>query len=288
MQYEQDNGQDNSVKWYFNSIAKYDLLTVEEEVEIAKKIKEGCEDSLDKLVNCNLRLVVSIAHQFKSNGAELMDLICEGNIGLMKAAKKFDPSKGAKFSSYASWWIKQMMRRHIAEHISAVRIPIQSQSKIKQIKKYKKDFLEKNGRNPYDQEIADATDYSLKTISHLKPSLKFKLESLDSIFQDIESDSVHKRDVIVNDYLSDKNDAWFEKIDNDEKMEWVNKMLTPNSSRKKDFFNARNCKIFKMRYGIGYDRGHKLEEISKEVGCTRERVRQICVEMVRRMVAKAS
>ena len=149
-------------------IAQIPLVTREEEVDLAGEISRGSGDARRKLIQSNLRLVVKIAHDFKGLGLPLVDLISEGNIGLMKAVEKFDPTKGAKFSSYAAWWIKQSMRRALSNQSRTIRIPVQSAGKINKIKSARIKMAEELGREPTDIEVANRLDFSARTVASLR------------------------------------------------------------------------------------------------------------------------
>jgi len=158
----------DTMKLYMQNIGQYSLVTPAEEVELAAKISQGDPEARAKLIRSNLRLVVKIAHDFKGLGLPLLDLISEGNIGLMRAVEKFDPSKGAKLSSYAAWWIKQSMRRALANQARTIRIPVQSASKISKIQAARTKMVEKLGREPTDGEIADEVNLTERTVTGLR------------------------------------------------------------------------------------------------------------------------
>ena len=162
----------DTMKLYMQNIGQYPLVSTDEEVELAEQIKNGdakaSADARAKLIRSNLRLVVKIAHDFKGLGLPLLDLISEGNIGLMRAVEKFDPSKGAKLSSYAAWWIKQSMRRALANQARTIRIPVQSASKISKIQAAKAKLTENLGRDPTDKEIASEVNLTERTVTGLR------------------------------------------------------------------------------------------------------------------------
>ena len=164
--------KNDTMKVYMGEIARIPLVNKNEEGELAKQIhstdNRQYEDARNTLIKANLRLVVKIAHDFKGLGLPLLDLISEGNIGLMRAVEKFDPSKGAKFSSYAAWWIKQSMRRALANQSRTIRIPVQSAGKISKIKTVRMKLAEELGRDPTDSEIADHLDFSERTVAGLR------------------------------------------------------------------------------------------------------------------------
>ncbi|MCQ2380548.1 MAG: sigma-70 family RNA polymerase sigma factor [Victivallaceae bacterium] len=254
----------DSMKHYMYEIGRYSLITKEEEIELAAQI-HGDDPDLSKrarstMIKANLRLVVKIAHDFKGLGLPLQDLICEGNIGLMRAVDKFDPTKGAKFSSYAAWWIKQSMRRAIANQSRTIRIPVQSAAKITKIKMAKVRLCEMLGREPSDAEIAEETGFSERTVSGLRLADLHTISLNDPIqqgeegeFQDIIPDPQAKtpEQIVSEQEMKDRLHAQLERLD------------------------ERERKIIEMRFGLKGGRALTLEEVSQEIGRTRERVRQI-------------
>lgn len=250
----------DTMKVYMQEIGVIPLITREEEVELAALIKEGSEDARQKLTTANLRLVVKIAHDFKGLGLPLLDLISEGNIGLMRAVEKFDPTKGAKFSSYSAWWIKQSMRRALANQSRTIRIPVQSAGKINKIKSARLKLTEQLGRDPTDSEISLKLELSERTVSNLKLADINTLSLHDPIqhgeageFQDIIPDTVT---LAPDEILGDA-----------EAIQRLVMLL--------DHLNERERLIVELRFGLSGARIKTLEEVSQEIGRTRERVRQI-------------
>ncbi|MFA6104510.1 MAG: sigma-70 family RNA polymerase sigma factor [Victivallaceae bacterium] len=256
--------KNDTMKVYMQDIGQISLVTKKEEVELAAAIHGKDEFAHDEaratLIKANLRLVVKIAHDFKGLGLPLLDLISEGNIGLMRAVEKFDPAKGAKFSSYAAWWIKQSMRRALANQSRTIRIPVQSAGKINKIKSVRMKLAEELGRDPTDAEIAVHLDFSERTVAGLRLAdlRTFSLhdpiqQGEDGEFQDIIPDRrAMTPDQILGDVESvDRLMDLLEELDEREKM------------------------ILKMRFGLDGSRPRTLEEVSQEIGRTRERVRQI-------------
>jgi RNA polymerase primary sigma factor len=241
-------------------IGQYPLITRQEEVELAALIAIGDERARAKLIRSNLRLVVKIAHDFKGLGLPLLDLISEGNIGLMKAVEKFDPSKGAKFSSYGAWWIKQSMRRALSNQSRTIRIPVQSAGKINKIKNMRIKLTEELGREPTNREIARSLEFSERTVKSLRLaelrtfSLQDPIQSgEDSVFQDIIPDFA----------ASTPSDA----ICDLELLRRIKKLM--------DHLDSRERMILVTRFGLDGSRPKTLEEVSRMIGRTRERVRQI-------------
>ena len=250
----------DSMKFYMRDINNIPLINTKEEVELAKLIKKGNQKAKYKLITSNLRLVVKIAHDFKGLGLPLQDLVAEGNIGLMRAAEKFDPAKGAKFSSYAAWWIKQSMRRAMMEKSKLIRVPITSAGKINKIKSTQSRLTDQLGRSPTDKEIAGQLNFSIKVVSRLK--------------------MVEQRTVSLQNPISNDENGWLKDILPDEKSPAPDQLL--DESELADRINhllitldKRERTILLMRFGLDGKPPKTLEEVSKVIGRTRERVRQI-------------
>ncbi len=256
--------KNDTMKVYMHDIGQISLVTKEQEVDLAEKI-HGEDNSIhdearSTLIKANLRLVVKIAHDFKGLGLPLLDLISEGNIGLMRAVEKFDPSKGAKFSSYAAWWIKQSMRRALANQSRTIRIPVQSAGKINKIKSVRMKLTEKFGREPTDAEIAENLDYSERTVAGLR-------------LADLRTFSLHDpiqqgEDGEFQDIIPDRGAMTPDRILSD--VESVKRLISLLSE-----LEERERMILQMRFGLDGKRPKTLEEVSQEIGRTRERVRQI-------------
>ncbi|MCM8525438.1 MAG: RNA polymerase sigma factor RpoD/SigA [Lentisphaeraceae bacterium] len=261
---------DDSIKSYMKSISSIPLIKKADEIELAKLIEAGSDEAREKMIVSNLRLVVKIAHYFKSLGVPLSDLIAEGNIGLMKAVEKFRPDKGAKFSSYGAWWIKQSMRRAIADQSRVIRIPIQSAVKIKKIQKASLELAEKLGRIPTEAEIAEELEISEKTVHTLKGSANSNVVSLNAFFQVGEEGS-------LSDILPDLNSYTPEEsLDEQEVRSYIRTVIDTK-------LKERERLILKLRYGIGGGQPKTLEEVSEIIGRTRERVRQIQHQALRKV-----
>ena len=253
-------GHNDTMKVYMHDIGQIPLVSKEEEVELAARIAAGCEEARKILIKSNLRLVVKIAHDFKGLGLPLLDLISEGNIGLMRAVEKFDPSKGAKFSSYAAWWIKQSMRRALANQSRTIRVPVQSASKINRVKEARNELVEKLSREPTDTEIAESLDFSTRTVTGLRRA-DLKGFSLHDSIQDGENG---KFEEIIPDQTTAAPDAL---LGRHESVERLRKLV--------ETLDEREGLILKMRFGLGGDPPRTLEEVSEQINRTRERVRQI-------------
>ena len=256
--------RNDTMKVYMTEIARIPLVNKKEEEELARDIHGGDdgrhEDARTTLIKANLRLVVKIAHDFKGLGLPLLDLISEGNIGLMRAVEKFDPAKGAKFSSYAAWWIKQSMRRALANQSRTIRIPVQSAGKINKIKTVRMRLLEELGREPSSAEIAEHLDFSERTVAGLRLADLRTISLHDPIQQGEEGefkDIIPDRHAMTPDQIIGDVESVFRLMD----------LL--------DQLDERERRILEMRFGLRGGRALTLEEVSQEIGRTRERVRQI-------------
>jgi len=255
---------DDSVKIYLQQIGKIPLLSTEEEFDIAKKIKENhCELSKDILVNANLRLVVSIAKKYIGRGLSFLDLIQEGNIGLMKAAERFDYEKGYKFSTYATWWIQQSITRAIADKARAIRLPIHMIESLNKIKKITLDLTTELGRSPTKQEIAYRLGISVSKLTQIVKSAQSTI-SIETPANNKKEDSTKIADYIV-DESTDTPDS---RVSQENLLEDIQKMLNQLMPKERD--------VLIMRYGLNNNGEKKtLDEIGSHYGVSRERIRQI-------------
>ncbi|WDE95894.1 RNA polymerase sigma factor RpoD/SigA [Lentisphaera profundi] len=261
-----------SIKSYMQSIATLPLVSVEDEIELAKLIEDGSEEARETLIVANLKLVVKIAHDYKSLGVPLADLISEGNIGLMKAVEKFRPGHGAKFSSYGAWWIKQAIRRAVAEQGRVIRIPVQSAVKIRKIHHEAMLLAEKLGRVPFLEEVAEATGFSVRSVRGMSVASTAPAVSLSTTLKTGEEGVLE--DVIPDTLLKLPGDNMNESDVKDVLLEVIDSKLT-----------EREQLIIKMRYGLDGAQQKTLEELSEMVGRTRERVRQIQYQALRKLYA---
>jgi RNA polymerase primary sigma factor len=254
------DSKSDAIRNYMFNISDISLVTKEEEVDLADRIKSGCEKAREKLIVSNLRLVVKIAHDFKGLGLPLSDLISEGNIGLMRAVEKFDPAKGAKFSSYAAWWIKQSMRRGLANQSRTIRIPVQSAGKINKIRNARLELKEKLMREPTEAEIADYLDFSKRTVAGLS-TVGGSTISLQAKLQDGEDGEI--QDIVADKGSHTPSDI----IGEAESISCMMKFMVLLTDREK--------LVLELRFGLLSGRPKTLEEVSQAIGRTRERVRQI-------------
>ena len=266
------NRESASLDKYLQEIGKEELITVEEEVELAQRIKKGDQEALEKLTKANLRFVVSVAKQYQNQGLSLPDLINEGNLGLIRAAQKFDETRGFKFISYAVWWIRQSILQALAEQSRIVRLPLNQVGSLNKINKELSRFEQENERRPSAEELADRLDLAAdKVADTLKVSGRHI--SVDAPFVDGEDNSL--LDVLVNDD-SPMADT---RLNQESLAKEVNRALQQLGDRERD--------ILKMFFGIGCQE-MTLEEIGAKFDLTRERVRQIKEKAIRRLKGQKS
>ena len=261
------NRESASLDKYLQEIGREDLITVEEEVELAQRIRKGDRIALEKLTRANLRFVVSVAKQYQNQGLSLPDLINEGNLGLIKAAEKFDETRGFKFISYAVWWIRQSILQALAEQSRIVRLPLNQVGSLNKISKALSKFEQENERRPSAEELADQLDLPVdKVVDSLKVSGRHI--SVDAPFVDGEDNSL--LDVLVNDDSPMADNLL------------VNESLSREIDRALSTLSDREKEIIQMFFGIGMQE-MTLEEIGDRFGLTRERVRQIKEKAIRRL-----
>ncbi len=262
------NRESASLDKYLQEIGHEDLLSVDEEVELAQRIRKGDREALEKLTKANLRFVVSVAKQYQNQGLSLPDLINEGNLGLIKAAEKFDETRGFKFISYAVWWIRQSILQAIAEQSRIVRIPLNQVGSVNKINRVMNKFEQENERRPSVDEIAEKTDIPHEKIEDAI-SVNSRHVSVDAPFIDGEDNSL--LDVLVNDDapMADRM-LVIESL-----REEINRALTS--------LNERERNIIEAFFGINQTSEMTLEEIGEKFGLTRERVRQIKEKAIRKL-----
>ena len=261
------NRESASLDKYLQEIGKEELITVEEEVELAQRIRKGDQEALEKLTKANLRFVVSVAKQYQNQGLSLPDLINEGNLGLIKAAEKFDETRGFKFISYAVWWIRQSILQALAEQSRIVRLPLNQVGSLNKINKAFGRFEQENERVPSPEELADMLDIPKEKVSDTL-RVSGRHVSVDAPFADGEDNNL--LDVLVN---ADSPNA-------DRGL--INESLATEVDRALDTLTDREKDIIKYFFGIGYPE-MTLEEIGEKFGLTRERVRQIKEKAIRRL-----
>ena len=261
------NRESASLDKYLQEIGKEDLITVEEEVELAQRIKKGDQEALEKLTKANLRFVVSVAKQYQNQGLSLPDLINEGNLGLIKAAEKFDETRGFKFISYAVWWFRQSILQALAEQSRIVRLPLNQVGSLNKINKAFARFEQENERTPSPEELANALELPKEKVSDTL-RVAGRHVSVDAPFADGEDNSL--LDVLVN---TDSPNA-------DRGL--INESLSTEVERALSTLTDREKDIIKYFFGIGCQE-MTLEEIGEKFGLTRERVRQIKEKAIRRL-----
>jgi RNA polymerase primary sigma factor len=261
------NRESASLDKYLQEIGKEELITVEEEVELAQRIKKGDRLALEKLTRANLRFVVSVAKQYQNQGLSLPDLINEGNLGLIKAAEKFDETRGFKFISYAVWWIRQSILQALAEQSRIVRLPLNQVGSLNKINKAFSKFEQQHERTPTPEELAEALDLPKEKVSDTL-RVSGRHVSVDAPFVDGEDNSL--LDVLVN------NDS--PTADN----VLINESLSREVDRALATLTERERDIIKLFFGIATQE-MTLEEIGEKFGLTRERVRQIKEKAIRRL-----
>ncbi len=261
------NRESASLDKYLQEIGREELITVEEEVELAARIKKGDRRALEKLTKANLRFVVSVAKQYQNQGLSLPDLINEGNLGLIKAAEKFDETRGFKFISYAVWWIRQSILQALAEQARIVRLPLNQVGSLNKITKALAKFEQENERRPSSEELANIIGLPVDKIGDTL-KVQGRHISVDAPFVEGEDNSL--LDVLVNDDspMADRT--------------LVNESLSKEIDRALDTLTPREKDIIRMFFGIGGPE-MTLEEIGSTFGLTRERVRQIKEKAIRRL-----
>lgn len=259
---------DDPVRMYLREIGKVPLLKAEEEIELAKKIEKSDEKAKAKLAEANLRLVVSIAKKYIGRGLTLLDLIQEGNIGLIKAVEKYDWRRGYKFSTYATWWIRQAITRAIADQARTIRIPVHMVETINKLIRTQRKLVQDLGREPLPEEIANEMEIPVDKIQHV---LKISQETIS-----LEAPVGEEEDSQLGDLLPDEHSLSPEDTATHELLkEHIKEVLF--------YLSPREQRILKMRFGLDDGRSHTLEEVGQEFGVTRERIRQIEAKALSRL-----
>jgi RNA polymerase primary sigma factor len=260
--------ESQSLDKYFNEIGKVTLLTAEEEVELARKIKEGDPEALEKLTKANLRFVVSVAKQYQNQGLSLGDLINEGNLGLIKAARRFDETRGFKFISYAVWWIRQAIMQALAEQSRIVRLPLNRVGALNKIGKAYSNLEQDFEREPSAEELADELEMNVDDVSEAM-SLSAKHLSMDAPFASNEENRL--LDVLKNEDMPAPDTTL------------MSESLKEEVERALSKLAAREAEVIKLYFGFENDEPLTLEEIGERFNLTRERVRQIKEKALRRL-----
>ena len=258
----------DSVRMYLSEIGRVALLDAEGEVRLAKRIREGDFGAKQHLAEANLRLVVSIAKKYIGRGLSFLDLIQEGNIGLFRAVEKFDPDRGFKFSTYATWWIRQAITRAIADQARTIRIPVHMVETINKITHTQRRLTQEMGREPTMEELAAELDMNVKKVCHI---FKISQEIVS-----LEAPVGAEEDSKLADFIED-TDA-ISPMDSTSR-----KILKENIHHMLQYLTARERKIIDMRFGLTDGIGHTLEEVGKEFGVTRERIRQIEAKVLQKL-----
>lgn len=266
------NRQISSLDKFLQDVSKEEMISAEEEVLLAQRIKNGDQEALDKLVKANLRFVISVAKQYQNQGLSLPDLINEGNLGLIKAAKRFDETRGFKFISYAVWWIRQAILQALAEQSRIVRLPLNQVGAINRIKKETSILEQKLERSPTLDELSETLDTTREKLSDLI-SISFKAISMDAPVT--EDEEINLIDI----YQDDSAEGTDKKVMQDS--------LSAEISRCLSILNQREREIIALFYGIGQNHGYTLEEVAVHFNLTKERVRQIKDRAIKRLKERA-
>ena len=259
---------EDPVRMYLKEIGKVSLLSAEEEIELAKKMEDGDEEAKKRLAEANLRLVVSIAKRYVGRGMLFLDLIQEGNLGLIKAVEKFDYRKGYKFSTYATWWIRQAITRAIADQARTIRIPVHMVETINKLIRVSRQLLQELGREPTPEEIAEEMDMSVERVREI---LKISQEPVSLETPIGEEEDSHLGDFIQDDNVPVPADAAAFTLLKEQLVEVLNTLT------------EREQKVLRLRFGLDDGRARTLEEVGKEFNVTRERIRQIEAKALRKL-----
>ena len=259
---------EDPVRMYLKEIGKVPLLTADEEVELAKRMEEGDSEAKKRLAEANLRLVVSIAKRYVGRGMLFLDLIQEGNLGLIKAVEKFDYCKGFKFSTYATWWIRQAITRAIADQARTIRIPVHMVETINKLIRVQRQLLQELGREPYPEEIAKEMQLPVERVREIQ---KISQEPVS-----LETPIGEEEDSHLGDFIQDDNVPVPEEAA-------AFTLLREQLSEVLDTLTEREQKVLRLRFGLDDGRARTLEEVGKEFDVTRERIRQIEAKALRKL-----
>jgi len=263
---EEDNEAENAIRQYLAEIGRFPLLTPEQELKIAKRVAEGDLTAQQHLVEANLRLVVSIAKRYNNHGISLLDLIQEGNLGLIRAVQKFDPRRGFRFSTYATWWIRQAISRAVAEHTRTIHVPVHVVELIYKMKRISRQLYQDLGRDPFPEEIATAINMSKERVVELQSIAETPI-SLDAPL--IDDEQYHLADTLEDTHALAPSEIV------------THQVLRDQISHALETLNYRERQVIELRYGLHDGYCHTLEELSAYFKLTRERIRQIEVKALR-------
>lgn len=261
-----ENIVDNAIRQYLGEIGRFPLLTAEQEMALAKRVAEGELEAQQRLVEANLRLVVSIAKRYNNHGIHLLDLVQEGNLGLIRAAQKFDPSRGFRFSTYATWWIRQAISRAVAEHTRTIHIPVHVVELIYKIKRITRHLYQELGRDPLAEEIARAANLTKERVVELQGMAENPI-SLDAPL--VDDEQYHLADMLEDPRATAPADVV------------THQALRDQIASALESLNMRERQVIELRYGLYDGHCHTLEELSAFFKLTRERIRQIEVKALR-------
>ncbi len=259
---------DDPVRMYLKEMGKVPLLSADEEIEIAQRVEKGDEKAKEKLAEANLRLVVSIAKRYVGRGMLFLDLIQEGNLGLIKAVEKFDYTKGYKFSTYATWWIRQAITRAIADQARTIRIPVHMVETIHKLSRVKRQLVQSLGRDPLPEEIAEAMDVSVERVREI---IKIAQDPVSLETPIGEEEDSHLGDFIQDEHIPVPAD------------EAAHTLLREQLEKVMDTLSEREQKVLALRFGLEDGKPHTLEEVGREFQVTRERIRQIEAKALRKL-----
>ncbi|MBS3736651.1 MAG: sigma-70 family RNA polymerase sigma factor [Candidatus Bipolaricaulota bacterium] len=267
----QINSKKNPVKAYFDEIGERPLLKREEEVQLAQRIEEGDEEAKEELAVANLRLVISIAKKYRNFGLSFLDLIQEGNVGLMKAVEKFDWRKGYKFSTYATWWIRQAILRAITNRSRTIRVPAHMSELIREINKVEREYIQEHGEEPGAEDLADELDVTPEKVRHAKKTAQ-RTTSLDKPLNEEGSESNVLGDIMPDNNLPNPEEESLQALLKDQLKQLLHEVLTDRERR-----------VVQLRYGLEDYHPRTLNEVGKVFGISRERVRQIQKQAINKL-----
>jgi len=254
------NENDSGLNRYLQEIGRFSLLTPQQEIELARKIKKGDAAARERMINANLRLVVTIARDYVNLGLPLLDLISEGNIGLTKAVERFDPAKGAKLSTYAMWWIKQSIKRALANQSKTIRLPVHLVDKLAKVRRVSLQISDELGREPTDDELGEELGIAPENVARLR-STGIRPASLDAV---IAEDDTTELGEMIGDEESQTPFEWLRDKNLRGEVDGLIKLL-----------DSRERKIISQRFGLDGGKPKTLEDVGRDFGITRERIRQL-------------